>query len=360
MHLRPSQAPIWMHCIESAKLIEKYELKGFVGEAAFRGTRIHQRVHDNLTLKCPPYTLDCPEEEAIAKAILHELGKLFNNFCLNKITLIKRYDSEVFISDSNFFDLGGTPDLVLYHNDNTATIIDYKTGMLKVNANTWQLKVYAVILLQKHPGLEKIRLIIIQPTCNNIDEYILTKKYIEEITTKIKTQIEGDSHVAGNHCRYCAAKIICPKYLTLLGDAMKQIVNIENLTLEQKISVLEHEKFIINAIGIIKEELESRVKLGEEISGVKLVYKNGRRQYTDPKKALGDLSKLVDDESQLVCLRSAAQIEKISPVAKEYIKNNTQMISTGQKLVVNNEKSSPSLGFLNLLENKSNQTEAKL
>jgi len=347
MHLRPSQANIWMQCIESAKLIEKYELKGFVGEAAFRGTRIHQRVHENVTLH-ERLTLGSEliyEEEKLAREIVHELGKFFNNTIL-------RCDSEVFIDDDNIFGVGGTPDLILYHNDNTASIIDYKTGMLKVNANTWQLKVYAAILMQKHPGLEKIKLIIIQPTCNNIDEYILTKKYIEEITTKIKNQIEGNSHVAGNHCRYCAATTICPKYLTLLGDAMKQIVNIENLTLEQKISVLEHEKFIINAINTIKEELEGRVKLGEEISGVKLVYKNGRRQYIDPKQALADLSGLVDDNNELLCLRSVAQIEKISPATKDYIKAHTRMVSSGQKLVTDNEKSSPSLGFLNLLENK--------
>ena len=65
------------------------------------------------------------------------------------------------------------------------------------------------------------------------------------------------------------------------------------------------------------------------------------------------MSNLVDDNNELLCLRSVAQIEKISPETKEYIKAHTRMVSSGKKLVTDNEKSSPSLGgFLNLLENK--------
>jgi CRISPR/Cas system-associated exonuclease Cas4 (RecB family) len=132
-------------------------------------------------------------------------------------------------------DLFGSVDALIYNKIlKTLHIIDLKTGFIKVDAEkNFQLLTYAVLAadnMKKLFGTEEVKqihLTIYQPRIKAGKVWIPTVKQVITHATKINRVLldysEGKvKFETGDHCKYCAGKLICPKLLKENGDDKAQ------------------------------------------------------------------------------------------------------------------------------------------
>ena len=177
---------------------------------------------------------------------------------------------------------------------NRAVVLDWKFGdgvMVEVEENP-QLMFYAAAAMRTpeaqwaFDGVTEIEMVIVQPP--EIRRWVTTPERIAEfelqLVQAVKQAEKPDAKLAvGDHCRWCAAKPICPKMTGAADRALK--VQLDNLD-APKISVyLKNadmlEDWIKDLRALALQMLESGAKLPE----YKLVAKRAIRSWTDEEKA---------------------------------------------------------------------------
>lgn len=116
----------------------------------------------------------------------------------------------------------------------TLTVIDLKTGRIPVKAfndtenliNT-QLGIYALYFYKYYNwycNVKNVRLVIYQPSIDNINEYIFPIEELLKFETDIlipavkRSNEEYLEAVINNGCKYCKGNDICPAYLKMKGS----------------------------------------------------------------------------------------------------------------------------------------------
>lgn len=208
-------------------------------------------------------------------------------------------------------------------------IRDYKHGegiAVEVEENP-QIMYYAYGLLRHHPEVEEVNLGIVQPripyrepiqtwetTADHIREWAETKL----ITAMNNTAIDGDLD-AGNWCRFCPAKLVCPLMTALYGAAMqadpKQIINLSNDALGKSYHYLAAVKQYIKAF---EAETFRRLNAGEEVPETKLVFQKSNRVWKAGAAELF-LEQFGPRAQTAPELLSPAVMEKIDPRAKKLV-----------------------------------------
>ena len=177
---------------------------------------------------------------------------------------------------------------------NRAVVLDWKFGdgvMVEVEENP-QLMFYAAAAMRTpeaqwaFDGVTEIEMVIVQPP--EIRRWVTTPERIAkfelELVQAVKQAEKPDAKLAvGDHCRWCAAKPICPKMTGAVDRALK--VQLDNLD-APKISVyLKNadmlEDWIKDLRALALQMLESGAKLPE----YKLVAKRAIRSWSDEEKA---------------------------------------------------------------------------
>jgi len=157
-----------------------------------------------------------------------------------------------------------------------------------------------------------------------IDVYIVQPPYVKKWTTDIARikRFEADLILAvraaeqpdarlqtGDHCRWCAAKSICPLVTGAVERADRaalKTVNVDDLAAAlDKIEVLE------GWIKDAREMAQTLLENGVDVPGYKLVAKRAMRQWTDEKAALTALREAGCSAEELTELKSPAQVEKV-------------------------------------------------
>jgi hypothetical protein len=114
---------------------------------------------------------------------------------------------------------------------------------------------------------------------------------------------------AGDHCRWCTAKTICPVVSGAVARATRtalKTVNVDRLAEALgQIDLLEG--YIKDARDMAQQLLEA----GVEVPGWKLVPKRATRKWVDDKKVLTTLTEAGLNIEQLTEPKSPAQIEKV-------------------------------------------------
>jgi hypothetical protein len=177
---------------------------------------------------------------------------------------------------------------------NRAVILDWKFGdgvMVEVEENP-QLMFYAAAAMRTpdaqwaFEGVTEVECIIVQPP--EIRRWVTTPERIAkfelELVQAVKQAEKPDAKLAvGDHCRWCAAKPICPKMTGAADRALK--VQIEALPAEQISNYLKNadmlEEWIKDLRSLALQMLESGAKLPE----YKLVAKRAIRSWSDEEKA---------------------------------------------------------------------------
>jgi hypothetical protein len=204
-----------------------------------------------------------------------------------------------------------------------AVVLDWKFGdgvMVSAEENE-QLMFYAAAAMRTtalqwaFEGATEIECVIVQPPM--IRRWTTTPERIaqfeHQLVKAVKAAEQPDAGLkAGDHCRWCAAKPVCPQ---MTGEveraALVQIKQLDAAMLGQylaKADVLEG--WITDLRALAFQMLEKNVP----VPGYKLVQKQARRQWVDEAKASAALHDMGVPRGELFSpeeIRSPAQIEKV-------------------------------------------------
>jgi hypothetical protein len=204
---------------------------------------------------------------------------------------------------------------------NRALVLDWKFGdgvMVEVEENP-QLMFYAAAAMRTKEaqwafdGATEIEMVIVQPP--QVRRWVTTPERIAEFELQlvhaVKQALKEDAELnVGDHCRWCAAKPICPKMTGAVDRALK--VQIDALPAAQIGTYLKNadmlEEWIKDLRALALQMLESGAKLPE----YKLVAKRAIRSWTDEEKAKVALFAygLTESEVMETAVVSPAKAEK--------------------------------------------------
>ena len=175
-----------------------------------------------------------------------------------------------------------------------AIVLDWKFGdgvMVEVEENP-QLMFYAAAAMRTKEaawafeGATEIEMVIVQPP--EVRRWVTTPERIAkfelELVQAVKQAMKPDAQLAvGDHCRWCAAKPICPKMTGAVDRALK--LQLDSLEAPQISVYLKNadllEDWIKDLRALALQMLESGAKLPE----YKLVAKRAIRSWSDEEKA---------------------------------------------------------------------------
>jgi hypothetical protein len=253
------------------------------------------------------------------------------------------YATETRVGFGDFLpDVFGSTDL-LGRIGTRAIVLDWKFGSgVAVDAEeNQQLMFYAAAAMRTKEsqwvfeGATEIECIIVQPP--EIKRWITTPERIKAFENELKMAVQiaqkPDAPLShGEHCRWCAAKPVCPKMTGAVDRALK--AQIEALDVVHIGGYLKNadmlEQWITDLRALAHQVLES----GKEVPGWKLVAKRATRQWVDEELAAKALAQdMSQDELYTKKLLSPAQAEKILKKAKKELPaSHVVAISSGSTL----------------------------
>lgn len=226
----------------------------------------------------------------------------------------------------------GTADVTLWNPEtSTMHIIDYKHGkgvVVNAKGNT-QLQYYALAACDTF-GIEplNVTMTIVQPRAGHQDGPIRSdvtshgrlQEFREILYLAAEaTQTEGAPLAAGEWCRFCKAKPVCPAQLEQARDIATIAFDVqpeptfpaaEALTHDQMSAVLTKGKSLIAWIKSVEQYAEDQLIAGKAVPGYKLVRKRTRRRWEDAESAAYVLQSY-DLEPYKETMVSPAQAEKL-------------------------------------------------
>ncbi len=218
--LRPSAASRWMACPASVHLSVGIP-ESPSGEAAQIGTAIH-----SLAETCWQ-TEDDPKNyigEWVEGICITEENAEFAQLHLDTITRLEKELGRVLVEqhgtvlDTMQISLSGTCDVVGYSvKDSIIEIVDLKTGRNYVDADSAQLKIYALAMMRTLGEFKTIRLTIVQPQVGANRTHVMTLEELSEWSNKelgnaiVKiSTMDAYPTPSKDACKYCPAKLHCP------------------------------------------------------------------------------------------------------------------------------------------------------
>lgn len=225
-----------------------------------------------------------------------------------------------------------------------------------------QMKYYAFMLIStKFPELDddfSVRLTIVQPRAFSYDgpvrEWWTTvgeiKAWVVRDLLPAMNSVDDDLQ-AGKWCRFCPAKLICPLMNSLWRAASvydpKAVIDISDESLGLSYQKVEAVKFYQKAL---EEEVFRRLNLGKSVAGTKLVNKKANRVFKDTvtetvegknvevpilaaiKSRFGDAAFSTPE------LKTPAELDKLGPKAKEFVKEYAYMPVTGLTVALDSDR----------------------
>jgi hypothetical protein len=241
--------------------------------------------------------------------------------------------------------VGGTADVIGISNEKRKIIIaDLKTGRGYVDAESDQLKLYALAAMEEfnlYQDIDKVELWIIQPfhgenrvfkmtTQELVDwEHYVLHPAIENALNPALPPVPSDSA-----CQYCPAKTICPAQANIVETVATAPV-VEMLTEEQISVLLTKFDMVEDYIKAVRDHALKRMESGSVIDGWQLAPKRALRSWTDEWQAYAGLLALGLDKDQVMKteLITPAQAEKLlTKDLKPNLEPLTSRISSGLTL----------------------------
>jgi hypothetical protein len=204
-----------------------------------------------------------------------------------------------------------------------AVVLDWKfgDGVAVTAEENEQLMFYAAAAMRTDAlkwafeGATEIECVIVQPPM--IRRWTTTPERIaqfeHQLIRAVKAAQQPDAGLkAGDHCRWCAAKPVCPQMTGAVDRALQvQLKEIDAATLGQYLNQADTlEGWITDLRALAFQMLEKNIP----VPGYKLVQKQARRQWTDEAKAIAALHDMGVPRGELFSpeeIRSPAQMEKV-------------------------------------------------
>ena len=208
---------------------------------------------------------------------------------------------------------------------NRAVVLDWKFGDgVAVSAEENEQGLFYAAAAMRTPetawvfdGAEEIEIVIVQPPA--VKRWVTTVKRVKEFERSLKRAVKASTMpdaaiVVGDHCRWCAAKPLCPKMTGAVDRAVK--VQLEMLPAATVGAYLANADLLEDWIKDLRALAMTMMENGAKVPGYKLVAKRSVRKWLDESKAADALAALgVDPMKQE--LVSPAQAEKLLKPLKQ-------------------------------------------
>jgi len=222
-----------------------------------------------------------------------------------------------------------------------AVVLDWKfgDGVVVDAVENPQLMFYAAASMRTpeaawaFDGAEEIELIIVQPPA--IRRWVTTKERIAafelELVAAVKAAQRPDAKIAhGDHCRWCAAKPICPVMNGAIDRQVQQAI--VNITPDQIGACLARADALETYIKDVRDLAFQILDKGGKVPGYKLVAKRATRQWIDPAKAEKALFEM-GVEPHVTEIISPAAAEKLLKKSKLALPDNlVKSVSSGNTM----------------------------
>jgi len=344
-----------INCPASVALCAKMPPKPS-SEHADRGTLLHNVIAELLEFDKPPaqcigaqYKDQVLTQELIDEKIIPALE------ALDEIDPDKTMEImvETRVAFGDFLPgVFGSTDL-LGRKDKRAIVLDWKfgDGVLVDAENNPQLLFYAAAAMRTpaakwiFEGVEEIECVIVQPPM--MRRWVTTPERVKQFEVELAKAVRESSWPeptmqTGDHCRWCAAKPVCPQ---MTGEADRALrVQLANLPAEQIAMQLEQADRLEDYIKDLRALAFQMLENDRPVPGYKLVAKQARRQWVDEEKAKQFLMKsLVEPYKELEVI-SPAQAEKVLKKIKMELPSELVVsVSSGSTLASDSDPRPPVL-----------------
>jgi len=203
-----------------------------------------------------------------------------------------------------------------------AVVLDWKFGdgvAVEVEENP-QLMFYAAAAMRTEEAkwafvdVEEIEMVIVQPP--QVKRWVTTPARIAQFekdlvkAVKLAQQPNAELKI-GDHCRWCAAKPICPQMTGAVDRALK--TQVETIDVQTLGAYLANADILEDWIKDLRALAHQILDSGAPVPGYKLVAKRGTRQWVDEQSTIDALRAqgldFIDYTKQE--LLSPAQMEKV-------------------------------------------------
>lgn len=348
--LGASKAKQFMTCPGSIKLAEKAP-KQLSSEYADDGTHAHELseyvLKNEISIEelwAMPNFKSKPIDDEKKKAV-----QVYVDYIRNLQKEIG--DGAEFLMEQKFHlkhihpDLYGTSDFTIKEEFGRLVVIDFKYGQgVAVDVEENEQLLYYALGAAYGGTYSEIELVIVQPRAEHPNGPIRSWKtdndflmgFAKELkAAALLTQEENAPLKDGDHCRWCAAKAICPLLKekaiqtaqTDFKSAELTLPSIESLTDEQVVNVVKFQSQIENWFESVKDFALLRLLNGEKIDGLKMVAKRATRKWINEDEARRDLYEIYGERIYEKKFLSASQAEKV--LGKDAILGKCESVSSG-------------------------------
>lgn len=348
--LGASKAKQWLSCPGSIKLSEKAP-KQLASEYADEGTMAHEFAEHILQKN-----LTKEKAKAIKTFKGKEVPKEMPDHVFVYVDYIRNLKAEIgdgaeFLMEQKFHlkhihpDLYGTSDYSIKEEFGRLVVIDFKYGAgVAVDVEENEQLLYYALGAAYGGTYSEVELVIVQPRADHSDGPIRSWKTdmnrLTEFAKILKagalaTQEENATLKDGDHCRWCAAKAICPLLKekaiqtaqTDFKDPVLNLPSIETLTDEQVVNVVKFQSQIENWFESVKDFALLRLMNGEKIDGLKMVAKRATRKWINEDEARRDLFEKHGERIYEKKFLSPSAAEKV--LGKDSILGLCESVSSG-------------------------------
>lgn len=140
-------------------------------------------------------------------------------------------------------------------------------------------------------GADEIEMIIVQPPYVKrwVTDLARVDAFEKQLAAAVKIAMRPDAPLAsGDHCKWCAAKPVCPIMTGAVDRALK--AKLEALPVDQIAHYLEQAPLIEGFIKDLQQLAHGLLEEGQKVPGWKLVNKRATRQWTNEDKAVAFLT----------------------------------------------------------------------
>ena len=343
--LRPSSASRWIACPASARLSEQVPNEPS-GEAAQIGTAIH-----SLAETC--WQLDQDPMDFVGKTIEGITMTRENaEFALAHIRMVAWLESELgtvkveqygIAYEDSLVKVGGTADVVAYNLDKSVMVIaDLKTGRQWVDADSDQMRIYALGIMQKLVKVfDKVGLTIVQPQTGENRHHEMTgdellKWKADVLIPAVVAAADGKSEPTPSKdaCQYCPAKMICPAQTKALAE-VPVTADIKTLTPDQVSNLLDKAELVEDFIAALRKQATKTLTDGGVLRGWQMAPKRPTRQWTkeaDAVKVLLDAGIKHEQIYETSIITPAAADKILGKDRKQVLDSVTTKVSSGLTL----------------------------
>ena len=179
----------------------------------------------------------------------------------------------------------------------------------------------------------EVELIIVQPP--SVKRWLTTlervRAFEHELIQAVKTAMKPDAPLAaGDHCRWCAAKPVCPVMTGAVDRAIK--AKIELLPVDQIAHYLDQLPMIEGFLKDLQQLAHGLLEEGKAIPGWKLVNKRATRQWIDEDKVVAFMTQMGIEPFEEKLITPAAAEKVLKKIKQNLPDDLVVAVSSGSTL----------------------------